>query len=164
MHSDKTSASAATKRAEANVRELALAYPETREDFPWGHSAFKVKEKVFLFMGIDGDGLGVSVKLPQSHVRALDLPNTQPTPYGLGKSGWVSASFGSKGEVPMDLLRAWLDESYRAIAPKKCIAMLDGAAEKPVKTSSTSKSPSARAKPAAKPRAKVTARKAKKKA
>jgi predicted DNA-binding protein (MmcQ/YjbR family) len=158
MHSDKTSASAATKRAEATLRELALGYPETHEDFPWGHSAFKVKEKVFLFMDIDGEGLWISVKLPHSHVRALDLPNTQPTPYGLGKSGWVSASFGPKGEVPIDLVRAWLDESYRAIAPKKCIAMLDGATAKPAKAASARKTT------AAKPRAKVAVRKAKKKA
>lgn len=159
MHSERTSASAATKRAEATLRELALAYPETREDFPWGHSAFKVKEKVFLFMAIDGDGLGISVKLPDSHVRALDLPNTQPTPYGLGKSGWVSAQYGPRDDVPIELVRKWLDESYRAIAPAKCIAMLDGGAAKPVKAASAGKKP-----PAAKPRAKVAKRTAKKKA
>ena len=39
----------------AALRKAALAYPETREDHPWGESAFKVKEKVFLFMH-EGEG------------------------------------------------------------------------------------------------------------
>ena len=28
----------------ASLRKAALAYPETREDHPWGESAFKVKD------------------------------------------------------------------------------------------------------------------------
>jgi hypothetical protein len=28
-------------------------------------------------------------------------------------------------EAPMDLVRAWLDESFRAIAPKKLVKQLD---------------------------------------
>ena len=29
------------------IRKRALSYPETREDFPWGESAFKVKHEGF---------------------------------------------------------------------------------------------------------------------
>ena len=36
--------------AESALRRAALAYPETTEDFPWGHRALKVKGKVFLFL------------------------------------------------------------------------------------------------------------------
>ena len=53
------------------------------------------------------------------------LPFTKPTGYGLGKSGWVSASFPD-GQIPVDMLKEWIDESYRAQAPKKLIAQLDG--------------------------------------
>lgn len=55
---------------------------------------------------------------------ALDLPFAEPTGYGLGKSGGVSARFAKVSEVPLDLLKAWIDESYRAIAPKKLVKML----------------------------------------
>jgi hypothetical protein len=54
------SASAPFKHAEAKaLRKAALAFPKTVEDFPWGHSAFKVAgKKAFLFMGASvGDGL-----------------------------------------------------------------------------------------------------------
>ena len=50
---------------------------------------------------------------------ALEYPFTQPTGYGLGKSGWVTASFAPKEKPPLDVLEAWITESYRAVAPKK---------------------------------------------
>ena len=101
------------------LRAQALGYPETTEDFPWGHSAFKVAGKSFLFLAHDEGWLKLSVKLPQSREFALEYPFTEPTGYGLGRAGWVSARFDAEGDVPLDVLSAWLDESYRAIAPKR---------------------------------------------
>jgi hypothetical protein len=37
-------------RDEKAVRDLALAYPEAHEDFPWGHRAIQVRRKVFVIM------------------------------------------------------------------------------------------------------------------
>ena len=42
----------------------------------------------------------------------------QPVQY-VAKSGWMSAKFGPKDEVPLEMLLAWLDESFRAVAPKR---------------------------------------------
>jgi len=106
------------------LRDFAMRYPEAHEDFPWGERVIKVKGKVFLFLG-KGDDLSLSVKLPSSGLVALGLPFASPTGYGLGKSGWVSARFPPKEKPPMDVLRAWIDESYRAVAPKKLVAGLD---------------------------------------
>lgn len=102
---------------------FACAFPETTEAFPWGECAVKVRGKTFLFMRVDKEGLGLSVKLPQSREFALEYPFTAPTRYGLGKSGWVSATFKVKDEPPLDVLEAWIGESYRAIAPKKLAAL-----------------------------------------
>ena len=55
---------------------------------------------------------------------AADLPFAEPTGYGLGKSGWVTARFTKVSDVPMELLEKWIDESYRAIAPKKLVKSL----------------------------------------
>jgi predicted DNA-binding protein (MmcQ/YjbR family) len=112
------------KAAFQALRKFALGFPETREDLPWGESAIKVRNKTFLFMRQDANGLGLSVKLPQSHPYALDYPFAERTGYGLGASGWVTASFKPKDKPDLDLLRGWIEESYRAVAPKKLAASL----------------------------------------
>jgi predicted DNA-binding protein (MmcQ/YjbR family) len=110
----------------AELRARALGYPETTEDRPWGHPAFKVRGKAFLFLGEDEAELSLSLKLGAAHDLALGFPFAQPTAYGLGKSGWVTARFGPGETPPLELLLAWLDESYRLIAPKRVVAALAG--------------------------------------
>ena len=104
------------------LKKAALGYPETEEHFPWGESAFKVKGKVFMFMYVAADSVSCTFKLPESRHMALSLPFASPTGYGLGKSGWVSCKFPTGSAIPVDLLLEWLDESYRAVAPKKLAA------------------------------------------
>jgi predicted DNA-binding protein (MmcQ/YjbR family) len=111
--------------AENDLREVALRYPEAYEEFPWGHRAIKVKKKAFLFMGGEKGTLSLSLKLPLSGRVALIHGFAAPTGYGLGKSGWVTARFQTKDDVPIALLRQWIDESYRAIAPAKLVDRLD---------------------------------------
>lgn len=102
------------------LREAALAYPNTVEDFPWGYPAFKVDgKKVFCFLSAREDGgFACSMKLPYRSEDALRLPFAEPTGYGLGRSGWVSFTFTADDNVPAADLVDWLDESWRAVAPK----------------------------------------------
>ena len=111
------------------LRLYGLTLPEATEDHPWGETALKVKGKVFVFLSMSDQGLSLSTKLPDSCALALELPFAKPTGYGFGKSGWVSARFTKEDEdeAPIDMLKAWLEESYRAVAPKKLSALLDGA-------------------------------------
>ena len=109
------------------VRRFALGLPGASEHFPWGERVAKVGGKVFVFLGMDPlpDGeMGFSVKLPESGRDALELPFTKPTGYGLGKAGWVSASFSAKDAPPLAILEEWVLESYRAVAPKKMLGAL----------------------------------------
>lgn len=109
------------------LRKFALSFPQTREDHPWDHLAFKVKEKVFLFVGADAEGWGISLKLEESHASALTKPFASPTRYGLGKHGWVSARFGPREAAPMTLLKRWIEESFTIIAPVKVLEELEAA-------------------------------------
>lgn len=116
------------RRVAAALRKFALALPGATEHFPWGERVAKVNGKVFVFLGGDpvaGGNMGLSVKLPLSKDAALDLPFTRPTGYGLGKAGWVSATFGHTDRPPVEILKAWISESYRTVAPKKLAAELD---------------------------------------
>jgi predicted DNA-binding protein (MmcQ/YjbR family) len=119
-----TKPSAHTEKQVQVLRDHALAYPDAHEDFPWGHSAFKVRGKAFAFLHADAEGFSMSVKLPESSALALQLPFAEPTGYGLGKSGWVSARFSATDRAPLSMLKSWLEESYSAIAPKKLVKAL----------------------------------------
>lgn len=111
----------------STLRAFALKLPGAHEDFPWGERVAKVGAKVFVFLGkpLEKGGLSLAMKLPVSSGDALDLPFTAPTGYGLGKSGWVTATFAPGEEPPVEILTAWIEESYRAVAPKKLVAELD---------------------------------------
>ena len=100
------------------LRALARGYPEAYEESPWGDLAAKVAGKAFAFYGTHGDRLGLTVKLPQSSDEAVAYEGVAPSGYGLGKHGWVSMDLKT-AEVDEALVRAWIEESYRAVAPKR---------------------------------------------
>jgi predicted DNA-binding protein (MmcQ/YjbR family) len=104
---------------------MALGFPEAYEEMPWGHHALKVKGKTFVFLAADDSTISLSVKLPSSRDVALQLPFASPTEYGLGRSGWVTARFPRNAKLPNSILKLWMEESYRAVAPKRLVAQLE---------------------------------------
>jgi predicted DNA-binding protein (MmcQ/YjbR family) len=109
-----------TDAALKELRAFGLEYPGAHTKSPWpGHLDLAVNDKTFAYLSLEGEPVRISCKLPQSSDEALSLPFTAPTEYGLGKSGWVSATFADDQAVPVDLLKQWIDESYRAQAPKR---------------------------------------------
>ena len=107
------------------LRAFGLRYPGAHTKSPWpGHLDLAVQDKTFAYLSLAGEPLSISCKLPHSSDAALALPFTTPTAYGLGKSGWVTASFPDDAGVPLELLEQWIDESYRAQAPKRLSAGL----------------------------------------
>jgi predicted DNA-binding protein (MmcQ/YjbR family) len=131
----------APKDPRAALRAFALSLPGAREEFPWGERVAKVGTKVFVYLGRDdaeraeasaqkaehvgrpGD-VTIAVKLPESREVALSSGHGRPTEYGLGAKGWVTLTFPAKKRVPVDHLRAWIEESYRAVAPKRLVKEL----------------------------------------
>ena len=121
------------------LRARGLAYPGAHTKSPWpGHLDLAVNDKTFAYLSLEGEPLSISCKLPHSAAVALMLPFAKPTGYGLGKSGWVSASFADHAP-PVEMLEAWIDESYRAQAPKKLVKELDGGAAPPAAKSRRAK-------------------------
>ena len=142
--------------AVAALRAHAMAKPEASEHFPWGERAIKVKGKVFLFMYSDASQLSLSTKLPQSNGVALMLPFAQPTGYGLGKAGWVTARFEAGSPPPIEMLCSWIDESYQAVAPAKLAAAARTTTIAPPEPARPARKPARRAaKPAKRPSAKA---------
>jgi hypothetical protein len=81
-----------------------------------------VKDKTFVFMGRGDEGLSFSVKLPSSRDLALALPGSEPTHYGLGAKGWVTIR--PTARTSLAVVRFLIDESFRAVAPKRLVSQL----------------------------------------
>lgn len=118
----------ATAAMEA-LRAFGLEFPGAGLKSPWpGHLDLAVKDKTFAYLSAPGEPFKISCKLPRSNALALALPFTEPAPYGLGRSGWVTARVPDGEEIPLAMFKAWIEESYRAQAPKKLSAALDAKA------------------------------------
>lgn len=107
------------------LRAYALGLPEAYEDHPWGENVAKVGKKVFAFFGQpDAERpFGLTVKLPESSDAALSLPWGTSPGYGLDRGHWVWLT--PPEDAPLDMLMDWIEESYRAVAPKALLASLD---------------------------------------
>jgi len=117
--------------ARQELRRFARSLPESYEEFPWGEVVAKVNKKVFVFLGAepgtpDAPALScMSLKLDESREAALAVEGAEPRHYGLGKHGWVSVPYSSPGGPPISVLSDWIEESYRLVAPKRLVKLLD---------------------------------------
>jgi predicted DNA-binding protein (MmcQ/YjbR family) len=113
--------------AREKVLAFALSLPGTAADRPWEEDdVVKVNGKIFAFLG-PASSRRISVKLEESHEHALAIEGAAPTGYGLGKAGWVTVPLRAPG-VSIGVLRDWVEESYRIVAPKRLVAELESRA------------------------------------
>jgi predicted DNA-binding protein (MmcQ/YjbR family) len=98
------------------IRELALSFPESYEDEPWGHPVFKVADnRMFASMSVDGGVVHVTVKLTaEEREIAQLLPYVRRAAY-VGRYGWVTADVSD--EESLEAALEWLCESYWLKAP-----------------------------------------------
>lgn len=107
------------------LRAFGLGYPGAHSKSPWpGHDDLAVNDKTFAYLSLEGEPFSISCKLPTSAEVALMLPFCTPAAYGLGKSGWVVAKLPPGKTPPIEMFKEWIDESYRAQAPKKLVKQL----------------------------------------
>jgi predicted DNA-binding protein (MmcQ/YjbR family) len=100
------------------IRDLALSFPETYEDWPWGHPVFKVGDnKMFAAMSDGETSVSLTVKLtPEEREIALHMPNVDVARY-VGRYGWVTVHVTD--EESLENALEWLRESYWLKAPKR---------------------------------------------
>ncbi len=103
------------------IRRLALSFPQTYEDEPWGSPAFKVaNNKLFALMWEDSDALHVTLKLSaEEREIAMLLPFVRRARY-VGRYGWVTAEVTDQESLEAAL--EWLRESYwlRSCCDRDC--------------------------------------------
>jgi predicted DNA-binding protein (MmcQ/YjbR family) len=120
---------ATKKRKDTTLDELeqfALALPEAWADTPWGDRVVKVAKKIFVFLSSEGaERPDLTVKLPDSHDHGLSFEGAVLPGYGLGKHGWVTIYVDGVPKQERDVLFDFVEESYRAVAPKTLVKRLD---------------------------------------
>lgn len=106
-----------TATIERRISELALSFPESYEDRPWGDfPVFKVgANKVFGWVQVEDGAVQVTVKLTaEEREIAHLLPFVSRARY-VGRYGWVTAEVSD--EESLDAALEWLRESYWLKAP-----------------------------------------------
>ncbi len=95
--------------------EHAAARPGAVEDHPWGEVVFKVRDKIFVFLG-SGERPVITVKpRPEDREGLLALPFVEVAPY-VGRYGWVTLTV--EDEPALDLARELIDVSHARLAPR----------------------------------------------
>jgi hypothetical protein len=113
------------ERVEALLTAYGLAFPEAALGRGWATlRALDVRKKTFALFGDKAeprDALTIIMKLPISAPMAECLPFVRPAKGWYKQHNWVTAYFGPGEDIGAELptLKAWLRQSYVAVAPKK---------------------------------------------
>jgi YjbR len=113
------------QRAEAELTQYGLSFPETDAAPGWTVTrCLRVRKKMFAVFGETGetlDALTLIFKLPISAEMAQTLSFVRESRGWYKQHNWVIAHFGPADDIlaEMETLRAWLKQSYLAMAPKK---------------------------------------------
>jgi phosphoribosylglycinamide formyltransferase-1 len=118
----------------AQVRERALDLPETEETLSHGMPCFGVmKGKKFAYGSLDhhGDGktaLLVKISGPDQQAQLIENdPDRYYRPAYFG-DGWVGVRL-DLGDTDWEAIAAWLDRSWRSIAPARLTNLMSAAEE-----------------------------------
>jgi predicted DNA-binding protein (MmcQ/YjbR family) len=104
------------------LRRLCLAFPETSESSSWGHPNFRAGKRTFATFEIISGRPSIAFRLDGRDVNPLLLKkNYFTTPYGQGR--WVSV--WADGRVDWSFVARLIDRSYRTVATKRMIMVLD---------------------------------------
>jgi phosphoribosylglycinamide formyltransferase 1 len=120
------------------LRARALALPETSEQESFGSAGFRVGEgksgKYFAYFSDRPHGhdrialLAKTSGMDELHALVEDQPETYFKPAFYGASGWVGIVL-DRPDLDWDAVDAWLQRSWRSVAPKRLTRFMDIADE-----------------------------------
>ena len=113
------------QHAEEELTAYGLSLPETALARGWSVTRnLRVRDRMFAIFGDKGqplDNLTFIVKLPISFEMVQDLSFVLPSRGWYRQHQWAIAFFGADDDILAELptLKAWLKQSYVAVAPKR---------------------------------------------
>src|SRR5712671_3990744 len=98
------------------VRALALSFPQTYEDAPWGFPVFKVgANKLFALMIEERGRVDVTLKLTAEEREIAELLPWVRRASHVGRYGWITVEVSS--DETLEATLEWIRESYWLKAP-----------------------------------------------
>jgi predicted DNA-binding protein (MmcQ/YjbR family) len=119
----------------AQVRKVALGFPEAFEKVSWGRPVFCAPKMFVMYGGsaktdVKGEytayPYSILVKVDESDRRALEQDQRFFFPAYMGPFGWLGLDFTATKKVDWEEVAELIDASFRMIASKRLITMLDG--------------------------------------
>ena len=115
----------------AQLRTLALGFPEAFEKVSWGRPVFCAPKMFAMYGGtMKSDGAMVAfpysllVKVDESDRRSLEQDDRFFFPAYMGPFGWLGLDL-TAAEVDWDEVGELVDASFRLVATKKLVRRLD---------------------------------------
>jgi hypothetical protein len=113
------------------VTELCLALPEAVRELSGRHAGFKVRTRTFAWYQDDhhGDAMVTLVFKPppgEGEMLLAAAPERFLRPAYLGSRGWLAIRLDA-GPVDWDEVGELLVDSYRLVAPKRLVAVVEAA-------------------------------------
>ena len=108
------------------LREVCMAFPDAAEVSAWGRSTYRTPKKIFVVAGasMDDPFSMVFKPDPEDEPALRQDPRMFSPPYW-GPFGWLGVTL--EPESDWDELAELIDASYRQVALKRQIAVLDAA-------------------------------------
>jgi predicted DNA-binding protein (MmcQ/YjbR family) len=111
-----------------DVRRICLSLPEAEEVFveAWGHSTFRVRNKMFASISGESGEPSVTFKTDPEEREALDATG-EPfyVPPYVGHNGWRGIHLAEAEGISVDELEELLTTSWRMTAPKRVVKAFD---------------------------------------
>jgi predicted DNA-binding protein (MmcQ/YjbR family) len=108
----------------AQIREIALAFPEASEVMAWGRPTFRAKKMFGIYNGSLAERLSLEFKPePAERESLVQDPRFFVPPYN-GAYGWLALDLGTQTPDLQEVAEL-LESSYRQIALKRMLKALD---------------------------------------
>jgi hypothetical protein len=125
----------ALEKTEAELTAFGLAMPETTLGPGWATTrVLKVKDRLFFIFGDRREAPGeltLTMKLPISAGMVQDLYFVRESTGWWRQHDWVIARFSADDDIKAEMptLKAWMTQSYWAMAPKRLARLVRGPEE-----------------------------------
>lgn len=105
-----------------DIRAIVATLPQTEERETWGEATFRVRDKIIVMVGPDGERASLKASLLEQQALIARDPDTFSVAPYVGRHGWISVRLATVDPIEMSEL---ITEAWRMTAPKSMVKEFD---------------------------------------